>query len=269
MRWSSKQNLNAFRMSQTSSSRAGIFPIRVPRNRCIFALWAKAVWPAIAVSALLGFSLSVFAQAPLTAPAPRFVVVLNPAHGGDDAGANLDGQPEKAFNLAISIRLRSLLTARGIEVITTRESDVALDSGRRAEIANYARAQACLTIHASETGRGVHLYTSSLAPARAAIFEPWKTAQAGWVAQSVSLEGTLNSALQHAGLAVTVGRIALAASDSMTCPAVAIEIAPGAQSGGASGPSVAGSLADPDYQTQVADALTAALVEWRAEGSKL
>lgn len=269
MRWSSKLNLNAFRLAQASISRAGIFPIWVPRNPCIFALRAKAVWPVIAVSALFGFSLSVFAQAPLTASAPRFVVVLNPAHGGDDSGANLDGQPEKAFNLAMSIRLRSLLAARGIEVITTRESDVALDPARRAEIANHAQAQACLTIHASETGRGVHLYTSSLAPARAVLFDPWKTAQAGWVTQSVALEGTLNSALQHAGLAVTMGRTALAASNSMTCPAVAIEIAPGAQSGGASGTSVPGSLADPDYQTQVADALTAALVEWRAQGSKL
>lgn len=269
MRWSSKLNLNAFRVAPASISRAGIFAIRLPRNRCLVAFAAKAERFAIAVCALLALSLSVFAQAPPAAPVPRFVIVLNPAHGGDDAGANLDGQPEKAFNLAISIRLRSLLAARGIDVITTRESDVSLDTAHRAEIANRARAQACLTIHASETGRGVHLYTSSLAPARATLFEPWKTAQAGWVAQSVGLEGTLNSALQHAGLAVTVGRTALAAGDSMTCPAVAIEIAPGAQSGGVSGPSVPGSLADPDYQTQIADALTAALVEWRAEGSKL
>lgn len=219
--------------------------------------------------ALLALSSSAFGQAQAAVSAPRFVVVLNPAHGGDDAGANLDGQPEKAFDLAMSIRLRSLLAARGIDVITTRESDVTLDSIRRAEIANHARPQACLTIHASETGRGVHLYTSSLAPARPVLFAPWKTAQAAWVAHSVALEGTLNSALQHAGLSVTVGRTALPAIDSMTCPAVAVEIAPGAQSGGASGQSVPGSLADPGYQAQVADALTAALVEWRAEGSKL
>lgn len=219
--------------------------------------------------ALLAFSPSAFGQAPAVVSAPHFVVVLNPAHGGDDAGANLDGQPEKIFDLAMSVRLRSLLAARGIDVITTRESDVTLVSVRRAEIANHARAQACLTIHASETGRGVHLYTSSLAPARTVLFEPWKTAQAAWVAHSVALEGTLNSALKHAGLSVTVGRTALPATDSMTCPAVAVEIAPGAQSGGASGQSVPGSLADPGYQAQVADALTAALVEWRAQGPKL
>lgn len=169
-----------------------------------------------AFAAFAALTLPIFAQAPSGSSVPRFVVALNPAHGGSDAGANLDGQPEKAFTLAMSIRLRSLLAARGIDVVTTRESDVTLDSTRRAEIADHAKAQACLTIHASETGRGVHLYTSSLASARPVLFEPWKTAQAAWVAHSVALEGVLNSALQHAGLAVTVGRTALATTDSMS-----------------------------------------------------
>lgn len=211
-----------------------------------------------------------FAQQPAPAPPPaRFVVVLDAAHGGDDAGANLDGQPEKVFTLALSIRLRSLLAARGVSVVTTRESDSTVAPLRRAEIANHAAAQACLILHASETGAGVHLYASSLAPARPTIFEPWKTAQSAWIAHSVALEGVLNSALQHASVAVIAGRTALPAIDSMTCPAVAVEIAPGSQSGGVSGPSVPGSLADPDYQAQVANALTAALLEWRAEGSQL
>lgn len=206
---------------------------------------------------------------PPTPPPPRFVVVLDAAHGGSDAGANLEGEPEKAFTLAMSIRLRSLLAARGISVVTTRETDVTVEPIRRAEIADHAAAEACLILHASETGTGVHLYTSSLAPARSTLFEPWKTAQAAWITRSVALEGVLNSALQHARLAVAAGRTALSDFDSMTCPAVAIEIAPGNQTNGSSGPSVPGSLANPDYQAQVANAITAALIEWRAEGSKL
>lgn len=216
-------------------------------------------------------SISASSQLP-TAPIPptsRFVVVLDAAHGGTDSGANLDGQPEKAFTLAMSIRLRSLLAARGISVVTTRETDTTVEAFRRAEIADHAAAEACLILHASETGTGVHLYTSSLAPARSPLFKPWKTAQAAWITHSVALEGVLNSAIQHAGLAVVAGRTALSDFDSMTCPAVAIEITPGNQSNGSSGPSIPGSLANPDYQAQVADALTAALVEWRAEGSKL
>ena len=226
---------------------------------------------ALAALALLAISQPVLSQTPsVTAPPPpRFVVVLDAAHGGADSGANLDGQPEKAFTLAMSIRLRSLLTARGISVVTTRETDATVDPVRRAEIADHAAAQACLVLHASETGVGVHLYTSSLNPARPTLFEPWKTAQAAWVTRSVALEGVLNSALQHAGLAVAAGRTALSDIDSMACPVVAVEIAPGSQSGGASGPSVSGSLADPSYQAQVANALTAAIVEWQAEGAKL
>ena len=106
------------------------------------------------------------------------MVVLDAAHGGDDAGGRLNGQAEKAFTLALSVRLRSLLEARGIQVVTTRESDATVDLNRRAEIANHANAQACLSLHASESGSGVHLFVSSLAPAQPARFAAWKTAQA-------------------------------------------------------------------------------------------
>ena len=211
------------------------------------------------------------AQAPSApvAPSARFVVVLDAAHGGDDAGANLDGQPEKAYTLALSVHLRSLLTARGISVVTTREADLTLDPAQRAAIADHANAQACLILHASESGFGVHLFTSSLAAARQALFEPWKTAQAAWVTRSVALEGVLNSALEHAGMNVTMGRTELPTLDSMTCPAVAVEIAPQRGSDRTGGRAAPGSLADPNYQAQVAQALAGALLEWRAEGSQL
>jgi N-acetylmuramoyl-L-alanine amidase len=200
------------------------------------------------------------AQAP-SAPAARFVVVLDAAHGGDDPGARLaDGQSEKNFTLALSIRLRSLLAARGIAVVTTRESDATLDPTRRAEIANHANAQACLSLHAAESGSGIHLFASSLPPAEDARFAPWKTAQAAWVTRSLALAGVLNSALLHSGSSVTLGRTALPAVDSMTCPAVAVEVAPERVSG-----KPKSALNDPGYQTRVATALAAALLEWRNE----
>jgi N-acetylmuramoyl-L-alanine amidase len=189
-------------------------------------------------------------------------VVLDAAHGGDDTGGRLGGdQVEKAFTLALSVRLRSLLGARGIQVVTTRESDVTVEPDRRAEIANHARAQACLIMHASASGSGIHLFTSSLAPAEPMRFAAWKTAQAAWVTRSLALEGALNSALLHAGLTVTLGRTSLPSVDSMTCPAVAVEVAPelGADK------TVTAGLDDPAYQAHVAEALTAAIVEWRTE----
>ena len=196
-------------------------------------------------------------------PPSRFVVVLDAAHGGDDLGGRFsDGQPEKAFTLAFSVRLRSLLAARGIQVVTTRESDETVDLDRRAAIANRANAQACLSLHGSESGAGVHLFVSSLAPAQPTRFTPWKTAQAASVTRSLALAGALNSALLQAGMNVTLGRTALLAVDSMTCPAVAVEIAP--ERG--PGKKVTAGLDDSDYQARVAGALAAALLEWRSEG---
>jgi N-acetylmuramoyl-L-alanine amidase len=224
---------------------------------------------------LIVFVLAVAASAsPMTAQAPaalsaRFMVVLDAAHGGDDPGGKLsDGQPEKAFTLALSVRLRSLLGARGMQVITTRESDASVDLDRRAEIANHANAQACLSLHASETGTGIHLFVSSLTPAPSSEgvrFLAWRTAQSAWITRSVALAGVLNSVLLHAGMSVTQGRTALPAVDSMRCPAVAIEVAPEAAAAGAPGQPPASELNDPAYQARVAEALAAALLEWRAD----
>jgi N-acetylmuramoyl-L-alanine amidase len=201
---------------------------------------------------------AVFAQAP--ASAARSVVVLDAAHGGDDSGAGLGRQMEKTYTLALSVRLRSLLAARGFEVVTTRESDATVDANRRAEIANHAKAIACLSLHATEAGTGVHIFVSSLAPVESEHFVPWKTAQATWMTQSLSLAGVLNSAFTHAGITVTLGRIAMPGIDSMACPAVAVEIAP-VETPDSSGVS---SFDDPAAQAHVAEALAAALVEWRS-----
>ena len=97
---------------------------------------------------------------------------------------------EKAVTLALSVRLRSLLAARGITVVTTRESDTTLDPNARAEIANHAKAEACLSLHATESGRG-HSSVCVLAcrPRRPARFVAWKTAQAAWVTRSLALAG--------------------------------------------------------------------------------
>ncbi|HUX46217.1 MAG TPA: N-acetylmuramoyl-L-alanine amidase [Terracidiphilus sp.] len=199
---------------------------------------------------------------PQPPPAVRFVVVLDAAHGGSDPGAALaSGQPEKVVTLALSVRLRSLLAARGIPVVTTRESDVALDPDQRAAIANRANAQVCLILHATESGSGIHLFTSSLAPAPTQRFLPWKTAQSAFVSRSTALAGALNSALLHASLNVTLGRASLPGLDSMTCPALAVEVAP--QRG--SDNSILAEPDNPDYQAQVASALASAILDWRSE----
>jgi N-acetylmuramoyl-L-alanine amidase len=207
--------------------------------------------------------------APHTPPA-KFTVVLDPAHGGDDLGGTLkNGQPEKMLTLVFAARLRSLLAARGMQVVMTHDADVTTDPDQRAETANRAQAQACLSLHFSESGSGVHLFVSDLPASPATHFLPWKTAQAAWVNRSLALTGALNSALQHAGLTVTLGRTALPGIDSMACPAVAVEISPSPDADKSSGKTLTkAGLTDANYQSQVAEALAAALLVWRGEGVK-
>jgi N-acetylmuramoyl-L-alanine amidase len=205
-------------------------------------------------------------RVPAGAPPPRFVVVVDAAHGGDDLGGHLSsGQLEKNANLALEVRLRSLLGARGIQVVTTRESDQSVDLNRRAEIANHAGARACISLHTAETGSGVHLFVSSLPPAVPVRFIPWKTAQAEWVTRSLALAGVLNAALLHAGATVTLGRVPLPGIESMTCPAVAIELAPERESGH----KITAEPDDAGYQARMAQTLATALMEWRTEAGEM
>lgn len=202
--------------------------------------------------------------APAAPEAPRFVVVLDAAHGGNDIGAKIGNQEEKDLTLRLSVKLRSLLMARGIAVVTTRESDANINPDRRAEIANHASAAACIDLHAAQAGGtnspSVHLFLSSLPPAKHGGLSPWRTAQSTSIRRSLALAGTLNSALTQTGVTVTLGRAPLAAVDSMTCPAVAVEIA--------MLPSQERSPDDSGFVAKVLDALAAALLEWRADGAQ-
>ena len=207
----------------------------------------------------------------------RFVVVLDAAHGGDDGGGQLaagsqgGGAQEKTLTLAMSVRLRSLLTARGIQVVTTREANIPVETDMRVQIANHAGASACLSLHAAETGSGVHIFVSSLPATEQTRFLAWKTAQSAFVTRSLKLASTVNSALEHSAwpvvaadagpIPVTLARTALPGVDSMACPALAIEIAPirGADR------VVTTEVTDPEYQAVIAETLAAALLAWRTE----
>jgi len=213
------------------------------------------------------------------APALRFVVVLDAAHGGDDGGGQVGGSvAEKTVTLELSVRLRSLLAARGFWVVTTREGNVNLDSDARAQIANHATFgagdAACLSLHASEAGTGVHIFVSSLEPAAAPRFLAWKTAQSAYVSRSLKLAGTVNSALEQSSSAdggdanaapipATLARASLPGLDSMTCPALAIEMAPLRDADR----KIVTDVTDSDYQAKVAQALAAALLEWRSDAA--
>ena len=204
----------------------------------------------------------------------RDLVVLDPAHGGPDTGATLgDKVLEKDVTLAIAARLRATLTAAGFTVVSTRDADPAapLTGDQRAEIANRVHALACIVLHATASGLGVHLYTSALQPPeedstanvpltpRAAFVPvPWEQAQAGSVSQSLRLANDLSAALGKANLPVVAGREPVRPLDNLECPAVVLELAPLPVAGGDATPAT-----DADYQQRVVATLTTALQAWR------
>jgi N-acetylmuramoyl-L-alanine amidase len=187
-------------------------------------------------------------------------VVVDAAHGGTDGGARLSDQLlEKDLVLNLSVRLRSTLSAHGIYVVTTRESDSSLPALNRAETADHIGAAACLTLHATSSGNGMHLFTSSLTQIPMTRFLPWETAQGAYAEQSLRLSSEVDSAMTHAEIPVTLGRTALQPLDSFTCPAVAVEAAPLHTTGRTL------QLADQEYQDRIVAALAAAIEQWQRD----
>jgi N-acetylmuramoyl-L-alanine amidase len=200
-------------------------------------------------------------------PTIHNVIVLDPAHGGSDTGAHLaDELEEKDATLTFATTLRTLLGQAGFTIVTTRDAELpttapVLTTDQRASTANHAHALACIVIHATASGSAIHLSTSALpaqSPDASPNVIPWDTAQATYIAQSRRLANDLGISLVHAQIPTLIGRSSVRPLDNLTCPAVAIEIAPLTVSGADNTP-----VTDSDYQQHIAQALSTALISWR------
>jgi N-acetylmuramoyl-L-alanine amidase len=194
-------------------------------------------------------------ESPAIPPPIRNLVVLDPAHGGADNGAHLiDNLLEKDLNLALAGRLKATLTAHGLQVITTRDGDTSPTSDQRAELANHARPVVCVLIHASNSGSGAYLAASSLTPTGDEhIALPWDTAQSAYVSDSTTLLDLASKAFSSGKVPAITLRSSVPPIDSMTCPALLLELAPMGKT----------AITDIDYQQSVADALTTAILAFR------
>jgi len=91
-------------------------------------------------------------------------IVIDPGHGGHDTGTiGPDGLEEKDLVLEVGRRLGKLLETRlGAEVVYTRKDDTFIPLETRTAIANQARADLFISIHANsshdEAARGVETY---------------------------------------------------------------------------------------------------------------
>lgn len=77
----------------------------------------------------------------------KYLVVIDPGHGGIDNGASFGNIFEKNLNLDISLRLGNLLSRNNINVLYTRTNDRAVSLLQRAKIANDANADLFISIH--------------------------------------------------------------------------------------------------------------------------
>lgn len=76
-------------------------------------------------------------------------IVLDPGHGGKDAGAmgRRYHTKEKYMALALALKVREILQAQGIKVIMTRSDDTFIPLERRAYIANHNGADLFVSVH--------------------------------------------------------------------------------------------------------------------------
>lgn len=96
----------------------------------------------------------------------RWIVVLDPGHGGIDPGAERDGQTEAELVLQFAREFKELLLRDGrFQVVMTRESDHFVPLETRISIARAAEADLFLSLHADALSEGeavgVTLYSLS------------------------------------------------------------------------------------------------------------
>lgn len=96
----------------------------------------------------------------------RFTLVIDPGHGGHDAGALGAISKEKNINLAVALRFGKYVEQNlpEVRVIYTRTKDVFIPLNERANIANRANADLFISVHtnalpAGKVTRGFETYT--------------------------------------------------------------------------------------------------------------
>lgn len=193
---------------------------------------------------------------PLLAPQPVLqTIVIDPGHGGQDIGVEgAAGSQEKAVALEVARALGMLLETRlGTRVILTRNDDIAVDLDRRAAVANNAKADLFLSLHANGAPApavaGAEVYYLQLdregeqvrqEAAAAAVAIPvvgggtrtieilrWDLAQARHVERSATLASMMADSLAaHVRMGPSpIRRAPLRVLEGVNMPAVLVEVA--------------------------------------------
>ena len=174
-------------------------------------------------------------EAPAKPQKTLAVVVLDPGHGGADAGARgSTGIAESDVVLTFARLMRISLEAQGLRVILTRQANDNPSFDDRSKIANAPRGSIFITLHVSSTGQPgtVRVYSMpKLAlPQNAATTHGgllnWDRAQFGLIEQSRRLAELvqIQMAQRFKGSSETPFEAPVRQLRTVAAPAVAIEV---------------------------------------------
>ena len=115
---------------------------------------------------ILLFAVTILSAAPAYAVDKdgKFVLVIDPGHGGKDPGAVNGKSQEKSINLNVALKMGKLIedNCKDVKVIYTRKTDVFVELYKRADIANKASADMFISIHTnsakSKSANGAETY---------------------------------------------------------------------------------------------------------------
>ena len=180
-------------------------------------------------------------------------VVIDPGHGGEDAGVKgAAGTIEKDLTLQIARRLKAGIESRiGLRVLLTREGDDTVDADKRTAFANNNRADLFLSLHANASlrsdARGAQVLTLALddykrrgqtsttggnvpvvgGTMRAIEAVPWDLAQIPFAAKSLALGAVVARHLNEQGVPLyrrPTDQVPLRILAGANMPAVLVEV---------------------------------------------
>jgi len=188
----------------------------------------------------------------------RVLAVVDAAHGGDERGAALtDTLAEKDVTLGFARLLRHELEIRGFAVALLRDADNSLTLDQRAAAANVARAGIYISLHAVSQGSGARVYTALLPVEGTSkgVFHAWNAAQAPALPISRIVSAAIVAEMQKREFPVQASSASLRPLNNVFMPAVAVELAPGADG--------VADLTSANYQQRAASAIADAVVSVR------
>jgi N-acetylmuramoyl-L-alanine amidase len=188
----------------------------------------------------------------------RVLAVVDPAHGGEERGAALtDKLAEKDVTLGFARLLRHELEMRGFAVAMMRDADTTSTLDQRAAAANVARAGIYISLHAVAQGSGARVYTALLPVEGTSkgIFHAWNAAQAPSLPVSRIVSAAIVTEMQQREFPAQGSSASLRPLNNVFMPAVAVELAPGANG--------IANLTSANYQQRAASAIANAIASVR------